>query len=167
MCFSEAPHRLTASAPARRSCPRTTPGCPRARRRTPLVVDPVMVSTNGTVLLKPSAAKALEKKLIPKATLITPNIPEAEALTGLRIREPEAIRDAARALQEKFGCAVLLKGGHLRGLNEAVDVLRVGRDEWLLSLPRVKRQTLHGTGCIYSAAITAGLVKGLVNGAGR
>jgi len=93
--------------------------------------------------------------------LATPNVPEAEALTGLRIREPEDLRKAAHALFESYGCAVLVKGGHLRGLNEAVDVLFDGREEWLLSLPRVKGRGMHGTGCVYSAAITAGLVKGL------
>ena len=127
----------------------------------PLVVDPVMLSTSGAMLLKPSAAKVLQKKLLPVAKLVTPNVPEAEALTGLRIREPEDLRTAARALFEKYGCAVLVKGGHLRGLNEAVDVLFDGREEWLFSLPRVKGRGMHGTGCVYSAAITAGLVKGL------
>ncbi len=130
-------------------------------RRLPLVVDPVMLSTSGTVLLKPSAVKALQKKLLPAAKLVTPNVPEAEALTGLRIREPEDLRTAAHAIYEKHGCAVLVKGGHLRGLNEAVDVLFDGRDEWLFALPRVKGRGMHGTGCIYSAAITAGLTKGI------
>lgn len=130
-------------------------------RRLPLVVDPVMLSTSGAVLLKPSAVKVLQKKLLPVAKLVTPNVPEAEALTGLRIREPEDLRTAARALFEKYGCAVLVKGGHLRGLKEAVDVLFDGREEWLFSLPRVKGRGMHGTGCVYSAAITAGLVKGL------
>ena len=132
-----------------------------ANRRLPLVVDPVMLSTSGAVLLRPSAVKVLQKKLLPVAKLVTPNVPEAEALTGLRIREPEDLRTAARALFEKYGCAVLVKGGHLRGLNEAVDVLFDGREEWLFSLPRVKGRGMHGTGCVYSAAITAGLVKGL------
>ena len=132
-----------------------------ANRRLPLVVDPVMLSTSGAVLLKPSAVKVLQKKLLPVAKLVTPNVPEAEALTGLRIREPEDLRTAARALFEKYGCAVLVKGGHLRGLKEAVDVLFDGREEWLFSLPRVKGRGMHGTGCVYSAAITAGLVKGL------
>ncbi|MBC8326584.1 MAG: bifunctional hydroxymethylpyrimidine kinase/phosphomethylpyrimidine kinase [Verrucomicrobia subdivision 3 bacterium] len=130
-------------------------------RRLPLVVDPVMLSTSGTVLLKPSAMKALQKKLLPVAKLVTPNVPEAEAFTGLRIREPEDLRTAARAIYEKHGCAVLVKGGHLRGLNEAVDVLFDGRDESMLSLPRVKGRGMHGTGCVYSAAIVAGLAKGL------
>ncbi|MDC0143487.1 bifunctional hydroxymethylpyrimidine kinase/phosphomethylpyrimidine kinase [Verrucomicrobia bacterium] len=131
------------------------------KRRLPLVVDPVMLSTSGAMLLKPSAVKVIQKKLLPVAKLVTPNVPEAEALTGLRIREPEDLRTAARALFEKYGCAVLVKGGHLRGLNEAVDVLFDGREEWLFSLPRVKGRGMHGTGCVYSAAITAGLVKGL------
>ena len=131
------------------------------KRRLPLVVDPVMLSTSGAMLLKPSAVKVIQKKLLPVAKLVTPNVPEAEALTGLRIREPEDLRTAARVLFEKYGCAVLVKGGHLRGLNEAVDVLFDGREEWLFSLPRVKGRGMHGTGCVYSAAITAGLVKGL------
>ena len=132
-----------------------------ANRRLPLVVDPVMLSTSGAVLLRPSAVKVLQKKLLPVAKLVTPNVPEAEALTGLRIREPEDLRTAVRTLFEKYGCAVLVKGGHLRGINEAVDVLFDGREEWLFSLPRVKGRGMHGTGCVYSAAITAGLVKGL------
>ncbi len=132
-----------------------------SKRRMPLVVDPVMLSTSGAVLLKPSAVKALQKKLLPVAKLVTPNVPEAEALTGLRIRKPEDLRTAAHALYEKHGCAVLVKGGHLRGLNEAVDVLFDGRDEWLFALPRVKGRGIHGTGCIYSAAIVAGLANGL------
>ncbi|HIL25621.1 MAG TPA: bifunctional hydroxymethylpyrimidine kinase/phosphomethylpyrimidine kinase [Verrucomicrobia bacterium] len=132
-----------------------------SKRRMPLVVDPVMLSTSGAVLLKPSAVKMLQKKLLPAATLVTPNVPEAEALTGLRIREPEDLRKAAHALFESHGCAVLVKGGHLRGIKEAVDVLFDGREEWLFSLPRVKGRGMHGTGCVYSAAIIAGLVKGL------
>ena len=131
------------------------------KRRLPLVVDPVMLSTSGAMLLKPSAVKVIQKKLLPVAKLVTPNVPEAEALTGLRIRDPEDLRTTARVLFEKYGCAVLVKGGHLRGLNEAVDVLFDGREEWLFSLPRVKGRGMHGTGCVYSAAITAGLVKGL------
>ena len=131
------------------------------KRRLPLVVDPVMLSTSGAILLKPSAVKVIQKKLLPVAKLVTPNVPEAEALTGLRIREPEDLRTAARVLFEKYGCAVLVKGGHLRGLNEAADVLFDGREEWLFSLPRVKGRGMHGTCCVYSAAITAGLVKGL------
>ena len=130
-------------------------------RRVPLVVDPILAASSGGALLNAAGVRALRRRLLPLAKVVTPNVPEAEALTGLRIREPEEMRAAARALHEKYGCAAVITGGHLRGLNEAVDVLFDGRDEWLLSLPRVKGRGMHGTGCVFSAAIVAGLAKGL------
>jgi len=126
----------------------------------PLVVDPVMVATTGDVLLAPEAIQIYERKLLPLATLITPNLDEAARLLGDSIRDLAAMHRAARTLAKKYGTAVLLKGGHLRG-RQAIDVLSSG--DWTKEypaafLPGVKT---HGTGCTYSAAITAELAKGV------
>ena len=126
----------------------------------PLVVDPVMVSTSGAVLLKPSAAKTLQSQLLPLATLITPNLDETEILTGHKIASVEDMRQAARELQTQLGCAVLVKGGHLRGVRDAVDIFFDGRTELLLNAPFVRGVSTHGTGCTYSAAIAAALALG-------
>ncbi|HVU99848.1 MAG TPA: bifunctional hydroxymethylpyrimidine kinase/phosphomethylpyrimidine kinase [Verrucomicrobiae bacterium] len=125
-----------------------------------LVVDPVMVSTSGARLLEPRAVALLQSELFPLAALITPNLPEAEALLNKKLRGPEAMRSAAWQLQERFGCAVLLKGGHLRGASEAMDIFYDGTRELLLTAPRIRGIRAHGTGCVYSAAITAGLALG-------
>lgn len=130
------------------------------KKRPPIVVDPVMVATSGARLLKPSAVRALTNELLPLATLITPNIEEAEILWGTAIREPEDLRAAARNLQRAFGCAVLVKGGHLRGMTDAVDIFNDGRDELMLISPRVKNAATHGTGCTLSAGIAAELALG-------
>ena len=129
-------------------------------QKCPLVVDPVMVATSGARLLEPDAVEVLGSELFPRATLITPNIPEAEALAGFPIREPEEMRKAARELHGRFGCAVLVKGGHLRTPGEALDIFFDGSTELLLAAPRVPGVRTHGTGCTYSAAITAFLAKG-------
>ncbi|MCX8157461.1 MAG: bifunctional hydroxymethylpyrimidine kinase/phosphomethylpyrimidine kinase [Verrucomicrobiae bacterium] len=131
------------------------------KRRPPLVVDPVMLATSGAALLRPEAVRALQERLLPLAQVITPNAPEAAALSGRTVQSVEDLRAVARVLHARHGCAVLLKGGHLRGLKVAVDVLWDGRSEWLLEAPRVPRVSTHGTGCTYSAAITAGLAQGL------
>jgi len=133
-----------------------------ARRgsRKPLIVDPVMVSTSGAALLQADAVEALRTKLLPLAELITPNVPEAEALTGDSIKEPEDLRGSARKLHKEFGCAVLLKGGHLAGVNEAIDIFYDGKEELLLSAPFVRGISTHGTGCTYSAAIAAYRARG-------
>jgi hydroxymethylpyrimidine kinase/phosphomethylpyrimidine kinase len=128
-------------------------------KRLSLVVDPVMLSSSGTPLLKLSAAAALAKRLLPLAKLVTPNLDEAAALAKRRVREPEEMRDAARAIHEQFGCAVLVKGGHMK-TTEAIDLFYDGREEFLLSAPRVRGVSPPGTGCTYSAAITAFLAKG-------
>jgi hydroxymethylpyrimidine/phosphomethylpyrimidine kinase len=126
----------------------------------PLVVDPVMVATSGARLLQPDAVRALTEKLFPLAALVTPNVPEAEALLEMSIRTEEDLRGAARRLHARFGCAALVKGGHLRGGRESIDILFDGETEWLLSSPRVLGVKTHGTGCTYSAAITAYLAHG-------
>ena len=128
-------------------------------KRLQLVIDPVMISSSGTPLLKPSAATALAKRLLPLAKLVTPNLDEAAALAKRPVREPEEMRDAARVIHERFGCAVLVKGGHMKS-TEAIDLFFDGREEFLLSAPRAKGGSLPGTGCTYSAAITAFLARG-------
>jgi hydroxymethylpyrimidine/phosphomethylpyrimidine kinase len=128
--------------------------------RAPLVIDPVMVSTSGTILLERKALEALEMVLIPRARLVTPNLAEAEVFLQQRIESPEELKAAARALQARWGCAVLAKGGHLRGAREAVDYLFDGGREHVFIAPFAKGRKTHGTGCAYSAAITAYLALG-------
>jgi hydroxymethylpyrimidine kinase/phosphomethylpyrimidine kinase len=130
------------------------------RGRAPLIVDPVMVATSGVGLLKEDAIEALRTTLLPIADLLTPNVPEAEALTGSAIKEPEDLRAAARHLHSQFGCAVLLKGGHLPGAREAIDIFYDGKTELLLSAPFVRGVSTHGTGCTYAAAIAAFCAQG-------
>jgi hydroxymethylpyrimidine/phosphomethylpyrimidine kinase len=127
----------------------------------PLVVDPVMVSTSGARLLKADAMRSLRQDLLPLAKLVTPNLDEAEILAGFEIREAEDLRKAARSIYDAYGCAVLVKGGHLKGLRTAMDILFDGKEEWLLEAPFVRGVSTHGTGCTYSAAITALLARGL------
>jgi hydroxymethylpyrimidine/phosphomethylpyrimidine kinase len=143
-----------------RSIIRTVADFFRARGRPPLVVDPVMVATSGARLLQPSALGVLRDELLPLATLVTPNVNEAEILTGLRVRTMEDLRHAAREIHRRCGCAVLVKGGHLRSAPEAVDIFQDGVQELLLSAPFVRGVSTHGTGCTYSAAITAFLARG-------
>jgi hydroxymethylpyrimidine kinase/phosphomethylpyrimidine kinase len=119
-----------------------------------LIVDPVMISTSGAVLLKRDAVNVLKKKLLPAADLITPNLSETEFLLERKIRSPEQLRSAARELFEKYGCAVLAKGGHLPG-KTAIDFYIDAQTELLLEAPRVFGVSTHGTGCTYSAAIAA------------
>jgi hydroxymethylpyrimidine/phosphomethylpyrimidine kinase len=129
--------------------------------RVPLVVDPVMLATSGASLLKPAAIELLRKRLFPLAALVTPNLQEAELLTELRLRTVEDLRMAAKALYERHGCPALVKGGHLRGLNEAIDIFYDGHTELLLSAPFLRGVRTHGTGCTYSAAVTAFLARGI------
>jgi hydroxymethylpyrimidine/phosphomethylpyrimidine kinase len=125
----------------------------------PLVVDPVMVSKHGLPLLPEDAARAIRERLLPRAALITPNVPEAEALTGMAIRTVEDMRRAAARIREMGAAAVLLKGGHMEG--DATDVLFDGAHWREFPAPRIDTPHTHGTGCTYSAAITAGLAAGL------
>jgi hydroxymethylpyrimidine/phosphomethylpyrimidine kinase len=125
----------------------------------PLVVDPVMISKHGRSLLPPDAVEALTARLLPAAVLITPNLAEAEALTGLSIRTPADMRLAARRLHERGARAVLVKGAHLKG--DALDVLFDGSELCEFTAPRIATRHTHGTGCTYSAAIAAGLARGL------
>ncbi|HTV40181.1 MAG TPA: bifunctional hydroxymethylpyrimidine kinase/phosphomethylpyrimidine kinase [Candidatus Sulfotelmatobacter sp.] len=125
----------------------------------PLVVDPVMIATSGARLLGSSALKALMEKLLPLATLVTPNVPEAEVLSGRRISAMEDMDDAARRIHSEFGCGVLVKGGHLRS-GRATDIFYNGKSPLILSAPFVTGIRTHGTGCVYSAAICAALALG-------
>lgn len=119
------------------------------------VVDPVMVATSGAPLLEEGGVEALKKSLLPIASLITPNLPEAEALSGRKIDSLRAMSDAAKELHQRFGCAVLVKGGHLAG-HPAEDALYDGEKLYRLSTPVVDDPvSTHGTGCSLSAAIAA------------
>ena len=124
-----------------------------------LVVDPVMVAKSGDPLLEESAQEALRTRLIPLAHVLTPNVPEAEALTGIRIAGVDDLREAARALYELGPRYVLMKGGHL-DTPDATDYLFDGVRFTEFSLPRINTTNTHGTGCTYAAAIAAYLAKG-------
>jgi hydroxymethylpyrimidine/phosphomethylpyrimidine kinase len=134
--------------------------CLRNHKRIPIIVDPVMISTSGTRLLKTKAIKTLVDELLPLAALVTPNVPEAELLLHRVLRTPQDLRGAAREIHDSFGCAALVKGGHLRGPREAIDIFYDGKTELLLTAPFVRGIHTHGTGCTYSAAITAYLARG-------
>jgi len=124
------------------------------------VIDPVMVATSGARLLQDDAVATLKARLLPLATLITPNLPEAEVLLGRPVETREAMVDAARELSDAFGCAVLVKGGHGTAVC-AEDVLFDGASAVRLSTPRiVDPVSTHGTGCTLSAAIAASLACG-------
>jgi hydroxymethylpyrimidine/phosphomethylpyrimidine kinase len=128
--------------------------------RVPLVVDPVIVATSGDPLLEPAAIEAYEEQLFPLASLITPNLYEAERLLGTKIENRESMHRAGKGLERELGTAILLKGGHLVG-PDAVDLLFADGKVIEFSSPFVRGVATHGTGCTYSAAITAGLACGL------
>jgi hydroxymethylpyrimidine/phosphomethylpyrimidine kinase len=123
-----------------------------------LVVDPVMVATSGDLLLKKNAVAALRNRLVPLASIITPNIAEAEALTGLELNRSAAIEEAARRIVALGARSVVIKGGHRRG--PATDLFYDGKHFRELRAPRIRTRHTHGTGCTFSAAITAYLAKG-------
>lgn len=123
-----------------------------------IVVDPVMVATSGARLISEEAVDALKEKLLPLATLLTPNIPEAEVLSGMTISDPAGMERAARAISEQYGCAVLCKGGHQ--ISDADDLLwREGAGVWFRGR-RIQNSNTHGTGCTLSSAIASNLAKG-------
>ena len=129
------------------------------------VFDPVMVATSGARLLPDEAVERLAVKLLPLATLVTPNLPETEVLTGRTVKTLDEMKEAARALAERLGCAVLVKGGHGAG-PAAEDVLFDGSALFRISAPRIADPlSTHGTGCSLSAAIAAALAcgKGLLD----
>ena len=123
-----------------------------------IVVDPVMVATSGARLISEEAVDALKEKLLPLATLLTPNIPEAEVLSGMTISDPAGMEKAAQAISEQYGCAVLCKGGHQ--ISDADDLLwRNGSGVWFRGR-RIQNSNTHGTGCTLSSAIASNLAKG-------
>ena len=122
------------------------------------VVDPVMVATSGAKLLRSDAVEALCRELLPLAAVLTPNIPEAEILSGMTITDAAGMEAAARLISEKYGCAVLCKGGHK--VNDADDLLwREGAGKWFHG-KRIDNPNTHGTGCTLSSAIASNLAKG-------
>jgi len=125
----------------------------------PLVVDPVMISKHGTHLIDPDAIQTLIERLIPRAFLLTPNLDEASALVGFPVEDRDAMARAAEKLAALGAANVLVKGGHLRG--DALDLLRLASGEIReFTAPRIDTRHTHGSGCTYSAAITAELAKG-------
>ena len=124
-----------------------------------LVVDPVVVAEGGDRLLQEDAVDALRTLLIPLAKVVTPNIPEAEVLTGREIRSIDDARDAARAMVSMGAGAAVVTGGHLEG--PATDILFDGEETRAVTSPRVTTTSDRGTGCTFASAITAGLAKGL------
>jgi hydroxymethylpyrimidine/phosphomethylpyrimidine kinase len=125
----------------------------------PLVIDPVITATSGDRLLEPGAIELYESKLFPLATLVTPNLDEAAKLLGQKIQDRQSMETAARVLARKYRVSILLKGGHLAG-SSAIDLLFAGGKITEFAAPLVRGIATHGTGCTYSAAITAGLASG-------
>ena len=123
-----------------------------------IVVDPVMVATSGSALMKTDAVEALTKELLPIATLVTPNIPEAEVLSELAIETKEDMEKAAKVIGDAHNCAVLLKGGH--NINDANDLLYADREYYWFEGKRIDNPNTHGTGCTLSSAIASNLAKG-------
>ena len=131
-----------------------------ARKRPCLIVDPVMVATSGDPLITQDAIGAYQKILFPMATVITPNLDEAAVLLGRPLRHATELGPAAGELHRLFGCAVLLKGGHLK-IDEATDVLHDTEGALTLSARFIHGVSTHGTGCTYSSAIAANMARGL------
>jgi hydroxymethylpyrimidine/phosphomethylpyrimidine kinase len=123
------------------------------------VLDPVMVATSGDPLLAPDAVQAIEQELVPLADLVTPNLDEARILSGIDVRDVDAMKRAARILLERGAKAALIKGGHLPG-DEAIDVLDTGDSVHVFRHPRIHTRHTHGTGCTLSSAIAAHLALG-------
>lgn len=132
-----------------------------------VIVDPVMVATSGSSLMRNDAMQTLIDELLPVATLVTPNIPEAEVLSGLTIEAKENMLTAAKKISDTYGCAVLLKGGH--SINDANDLLYANGETVWFEGKRIDNPNTHGTGCTLSSAIAANLAKGfsLVESVGR
>jgi hydroxymethylpyrimidine/phosphomethylpyrimidine kinase len=126
----------------------------------PAVVDPVMVAKGGAALLENSAISALQDALLPQARLLTPNAPEASALSGVEIATTDDLRRAGARLLAMGPKAVLMKGGHVEG-EEVTDILMTAQGETLFSGPRLRTRHTHGTGCTLASAIAAGLAGGL------
>ena len=126
---------------------------------TNLVIDPVMIAKGGCPLMKTSAQNTLIREILPLAYLLTPNIPEAEVITGRTIISTEDMQEAARIIHAMGVANVLVKGGHLQG--SATDILFDGKNFSYYESPRIPTKNTHGTGCTYSSAIAANLAKGI------
>lgn len=125
----------------------------------PLVIDPVMIAKGGASLLAENAKSALRDRLLPLASVVTPNVPEAEVLTGMSITTLDEMKEAARRIVDQFGAkSAVVKGGHMSG--EPTDVLYDGQEMYYFTAPRYETRHTHGTGCTFSAAITAELAQG-------
>ena len=124
-----------------------------------IVVDPVMVATSGSRLLRENAVETLKSELLPLAEVVTPNIPEAEILAEMEIRTPADMETAAKLISEQYHCAVLCKGGH--DLNDANDLLWKDDVGYWFKGDRIENPNTHGTGCTLSSAIASNLAKGL------
>ena len=131
-----------------------------ARKVASLVVDPVMISKSGFALLKPDAVQAVKERLLPLASLVTPNLHEAALLSGIEVETVDQAREAGRRIMDYGPGAVLVKGGHLSDASRAIDVLLDGETERLFESERFDTPNTHGTGCTYSAAIAARLARG-------
>ncbi|MBR4151083.1 MAG: bifunctional hydroxymethylpyrimidine kinase/phosphomethylpyrimidine kinase [Firmicutes bacterium] len=123
-----------------------------------IVVDPVMIATSGSALIKTDAVETLMRELLPLATVVTPNISEAEVLSGMKIADAADMEKAAAAINKAFGCAVLLKGGH--SVNDANDLLYADGEAFWFNGKRIDNPNTHGTGCTLSSAIASNLAKG-------
>ena len=123
-----------------------------------VVVDPVMVATSGSALMKTDAIQTLIAQLLPIAAVVTPNIPEAQVLSGIEIQSREDMHAAAKKIGDSYGCAVLLKGGH--SINDANDLLYVKGEFTWFEGKRIDNPNTHGTGCTLSSAIASNLAKG-------
>lgn len=123
-----------------------------------IVVDPVMVATSGARLISEDAIETLKEKLFPFASVLTPNIPEAEELTGMSIKNEEDMLEAAKKIAQTFDCAVLCKGGH--SINDANDLLYCDGEYTWIKGKRINNPNTHGTGCTLSSAIASNLAKG-------
>ncbi|ACL76340.1 bifunctional hydroxymethylpyrimidine kinase/phosphomethylpyrimidine kinase [Ruminiclostridium cellulolyticum] len=124
-----------------------------------VVIDPVMIAKGGHALMKEEALEFFIKRLIPLAGMLTPNIPEAEAITGMRITDHNDMQKAARSIYEMGAGSVLVKGGHLYG--DAEDILFDGREFYIYSTKRIQTKNTHGTGCTFSSAIASNLALGI------
>lgn len=124
-----------------------------------IVLDPVMTAKGGSPLMEPQALAVLKEELVPLCTLVTPNLPEAQEITGDAIRSPRDMKRAAVKIKELGACNVLIKGGHLEG--DALDILYDGDAFYEFREERVKTENTHGTGCTLSSAIAANLANGM------
>lgn len=123
-----------------------------------IVVDPVMVATSGSELMKSDSVETLINELLPLATVVTPNIPEAEILSSIKINSEDDMLKAAKIIHDTYGCAVLVKGGH--SINDANDMLYKDSEAHWFYGKRIDNPNTHGTGCTLSSAIAANLAKG-------